>query len=151
MKKLFITCAFAAAAASALMLIGVHSAETPNLGEMDEDGAKVCVLANDCNWGDQIPDEFAETIEVEPGVTFKQIQKDIQDAIDVLFRVVGMPLSTERNGVVIINDDPGGNPRAFWSVFQFYARKNSKVEVRGDCISACTLIVGAIDKSKLCF
>jgi len=28
---------------------------------------------------------------------------------------------------------------------------NSKVEVRGDCTSACTLIVGAIDKSKICF
>jgi hypothetical protein len=146
-KQLFITSAFAAAAACALMLIGVRSAETPNLGEMDEDGAKVCIIADDCTWGEQIPDEFAGTIEVEPGVTLKQFREDI----DVLLRAIGMPVNTERNGVVIINDDPGGNPLMFWGVFQHYAHMNTKVEVRGDCMSACTLIVGAIDKSKLCF
>jgi len=68
-KQPFITSAFAAAAACALVLIAVRSAETPNLGEMDEDGAKVCIIADDCTWGEQIPDEFAGTIEIEPGVT----------------------------------------------------------------------------------
>jgi hypothetical protein len=33
--------------------IGVRSAETPNLGEMDEGGAKVCIIADDCTWGEQ--------------------------------------------------------------------------------------------------
>src|SRR5262249_43265350 len=146
-KQLFVTSAFAAAAACALVLIAVRSAETPNLGEMDEDGAKVCIIAGDCTWGEQIPDEFAGTIEIEPGVTLKQFREDI----DVLLRAIGMPVNTERNGVVIINDDPGGNPLMFWGEFQHYAHMNTKVEVRGDCMSACTLIVGAIDKSKLCF
>ena len=88
-KQLFITCAFAAAAASALVLIGVRSAETPNLGELDEDGAKVCIIADDCTWGEQIPDEFAGTIEIKPGVTLKQFRKDIQDVIDALNMVEG--------------------------------------------------------------
>src|SRR5262245_23462344 len=87
-KQLFITSAFAAAAACALVLIAVRSAETPNLGEMDEDGAKVCIIADDCTWGEQIPDEFAGTIEIEPGVALKQFRKDIQDVIDVTIRAL---------------------------------------------------------------
>ena len=144
-KQPFITSAFAAAAACALVLIAVRSAETPNLGEMDEDGAKVCIIADDCTWGEQIPDEFAGTIEIEPGVTLKQFRKDIQDVIDVTIRAL------KRDGFVVINDDPGGNPYDHWELYQHYGRMNSKVEVRGDCTSACTLIVGAIDKSKICF
>jgi len=93
----------------------------------------------------EIPDEFAGTIEVEPGVTLKQLRKDIQDVIDVTIREL------KRDGFVVINDNPGGNPYEHWELYQHYGRMNSKVEVRGDCTSACTLIVGAIDKSKICF
>jgi hypothetical protein len=100
-KQLFITCAFAAAAASALVLI-----ETPNLGEMDKDGAKVCIIADDCTWGEQIPDEFAGTIEIKPGVTLKQFRKDIQDIIDVVDVTIR---ELKRDGFVVINDNPGGN------------------------------------------
>jgi hypothetical protein len=150
MKKFFmpaagLTLAVIASAAAVLVLIGVRSAETPNLGEMDEDGAKVCVIAGDCNWGDQIPDEHAGTIEIEPGVTLKQFGKDLQDVIDVTIREL------KRDGFVVINDNPGGNPYEHWELYQHYGRMNSKVEVRADCTSACTLIVGAIDKSNLCF
>src|SRR5258708_3951415 len=161
MKKLFITCAFAAAAASALVLIGVRSAETPNLGEMDEDGAKVCVLADDCNWGEQVPVELMGTVQVAPGVTLEQFLKQ---RIDIVIRElerdgllpIGYGLDAairelKRDGLVVIDYDPGGNPGRFWTLFQYYAHMNTKVEVRGDCMSACTLIVGAIDKSKLCF
>src|SRR5262249_12416972 len=157
-KQLFITSAFAAAAACALVLIAVRSAETPNLGEMDEDGAKVCIIADDCTWGEQIPDEFAGTIEVEPGVTLKQLRKDIQDASEHSSKELAVFLGGrqcgieyKRDGLAVVNYDPGGNPQSFWILFQYYAGMNTKVEVRGDCISACTLIVGAVDKSKICF
>jgi hypothetical protein len=157
--NLFIICAFAAA--SALVLIGVRSAETPNLGEMDEDGAKVCVLADDCNWGEQVPVELMGTVEVAPGVTLEQLIKERIDAVIRDFERDGLlPRGSyldaairelKRDGLVVIAYNPGGNPGTFWTLFQHYARMNTKVEVRGDCMSACTLIVGAIDKSKLCF
>jgi hypothetical protein len=129
----------------ALVLIGVRSAETPNLGEMDEDGAKVCIIADDCTWGEQIPDEFAGTIEIEPGVTLKQFRKDIQDIVDAFNK------EFKRDGLVVIDYDPGGELGTFWTLSRYYAHMNTKVEVRGDCMSACTLIVGAIDKSRICF
>jgi hypothetical protein len=161
MKKLFITCAFAAAAVSALVLIGVRSAETPNLGEMDKDGAKVCVLADDCNWGEQVPLELTGTVQVAPGVTLKQfIKESIDDLIRVLEREGLIPFGSyldaaiselKKDDLVVIAYNPGGNPGTFWTLFQYYADMNIQVEVRGDCMSACTLIVGAIDKSKLCF
>jgi len=147
-KQPFITSAFAAAAACALVLIAVRSAETPNLGEMDEDGAKVCIIADDCTWGEQIPDEFAGTIEVEPGVTLKQFQRAMQNLQPVLDAVIR---EFKKDGFVVINDDPGGDLSSYWDIFRFYAHQNTTVEVRGDCTSACTLIVGAIDKSKICF
>ena len=143
------------------MLIGVHSAETPNLGEMNEDGAKVCVLADDCNWGEQVPVELQGTVQVAPGVTLKQY---IKESIDGVIRVLesegllprGSYLDAaiselKKDDLVVIAYNPGGNPGTFWTLFQYYADMNIKVEVRGDCMSACTLIVGAIDKSRICF
>jgi hypothetical protein len=134
-----LTLAVTAIAAAVLVLIGMRSAETPNLGEMDEDGAKVCVIAGDCNWGDQVPDELAGTIEIEPSVTLKQFRKDIQDAIDAV-----------TGPVFKIYDAPGGSIGDHWDLYRFYARRNTKFEVLGDCASACALVLGAVDKSNLC-
>jgi hypothetical protein len=68
MKKLLITCAFAAAIAA---------------GASDQ----------------EIPDEFAGTIEIKPGVTLKQFRKDIQDVIDALNMVEGS--TTKRAGCTL--------------------------------------------------
>jgi hypothetical protein len=133
-----LTLAVTAIAAAVLVLIGMRSAETPNLGEMDKDGAKVCVIAGDCNWGDQVPDELAGTIEIEPGVTLKQFRKDIQDVIDAV-----------TGPVYKIYDEPGGVIGDHWDIYRFYARRGNKFEVLGECASACVLVLGAVDKSNV--
>ena len=110
-----------------LVLVLVREADSPNL-----DGN--CVVASDCNWEDQFPDG-----EVVPGVTVKQFRKDIQDAIDAV-----------TGPVFKIYDAPGGSIGDHWDLYRFYARRNTKFEVLGDCASACALVLGAVDKSNLC-
>jgi hypothetical protein len=116
MKKFFmpaagLALAVTAIAAAVLVLIGVRSAETPNLGEMDEDGAKVCVLADDCTWGEQVPEKFTGTVEIMPGVTLKQFQSDIQVILDALTK------EFKKDGLAIIDYHPGGDLNSSWTLF----------------------------------
>jgi hypothetical protein len=53
--------------------------------------------------------------------------------------------------VVKLENQPGGSIADHWGAYQAYGRGNTQIQVVSDCISACTLILGAIDKSKLCF
>jgi hypothetical protein len=52
---------------------------------------------------------------------------------------------------VVIKNEEGGQVDAHWTRFRQYRIDNADVEVLGGCHSACTLIVGAIEREKLCF
>jgi hypothetical protein len=55
------------------------------------------------------------------------------------------------SAAVDLHNLPGGKVELYWNLFQDYARDKTEVRVLGKCMSACTLVVGAIDKSRLCF
>jgi len=62
--------------------------------------------------------------------------------------VAGFP---QPKPVIKLDGDAGGVLAAYWTRFRIYAAKNYEVEITSYCLSACTLITGALAKSKLCF
>jgi hypothetical protein len=83
-----------------------------------------------------------EDREIMPGVTVRQFRKDMQDIADAALAAFGP--------VQKIYDSPGGTIGDHWDLYRFFARRGAKYEVLGECASACTLVLGVIEKSNLC-
>jgi hypothetical protein len=47
--------------------------------------------------------------------------------------------------------EPGGLIQKHWERFIRMAQRNEKVELRGPCYSACTLVVSAVKRHNICF
>jgi hypothetical protein len=54
------------------------------------------------------------------------------------------------SATVRITSDPGGEVRAYLKGFQWLRRSGQKVIIDGPCLSACTLVLGAIPRAHLC-
>jgi hypothetical protein len=67
---------------AAVLALSSGPAETPNLGEMQEDDEKVCVIVGDCNWAQEFPDG-----EIRPGLTVKKLNDDIQAVINAFMHI----------------------------------------------------------------
>ena len=52
---------------------------------------------------------------------------------------------------VVITADGGGLVESYEAFWQNLADKGAEVEIRGDCASACTLVISYIPKERLCF
>ena len=71
-----------------------------------------------------------------------QFQKDMEAIAEAALAAFGP--------VQKIYDDPGGNIGDRWDLYRFFAYRNAKYEVLGECASACTLVLGVIDPSNIC-
>src|SRR5262245_2998012 len=62
------------------------------------------------------------------------------------------PESCERRlSKTVLYNEPGGYLRAHWHRWQELAQSGSYVEIRGACMSVCTLIMAHIPNNRLCF
>jgi hypothetical protein len=62
------------------------------------------------------------------------------------------PESCERRlSKTVLYNEPGGYLRAHWHRWQELAQSGSYVEIRGACMSACTLIMAYVPNDRLCF
>jgi hypothetical protein len=52
---------------------------------------------------------------------------------------------------VVVNDDGGGLIHEYVTRWTTIASQGAEVEVRGKCVSACTLVTAYVSKEKLCF
>jgi hypothetical protein len=83
-----------------------------------------------------------------PLVWLWQFQKDMDAMLEAVNAAFG-PLQK-------IYDDTGGNVYDRWNLYRFFANRDTdkygitKYEVLGRCSSACTLVLGAIDKWNIC-
>jgi hypothetical protein len=55
------------------------------------------------------------------------------------------------NPPIVLFNEPGGKLAEYWERFLAYRVRKSEVRVVGKCPSACTLVLAAIERSKLCF
>jgi hypothetical protein len=67
---------------AAVLALSSGPAETPNLGEMQEDDEKVRVIVGDCDWAQEFPDG-----EIRPGLTVKKLNDDIQAVINAFMHI----------------------------------------------------------------
>lgn len=56
-----------------------------------------------------------------------------------------------KDGKVVITFDRGGYIDAFVAKWKYIAQKGYKVEVRGPCVSACTLLLGIVPPENVCW
>ena len=54
-------------------------------------------------------------------------------------------------GTIVLQDQSGGWPGGHRRLFEAIEASGSIVEIRGKCVSACTLILSYIPKERLCF
>src|SRR5262249_13209182 len=52
---------------------------------------------------------------------------------------------------VVLNYEQGGNVSLHWDRFETIAKRGDEVELRGDCYSACTLIMSLVKRENICF
>ena len=51
----------------------------------------------------------------------------------------------------VLDSEPGGNLRIHFDRFKMLKESGDDVEIRGKCLSACTLIIALIPRERLCF
>ena len=56
-----------------------------------------------------------------------------------------------RAGVTVLQDQPGGFLDRYKRLFEALEASGNNVEIRGKCLSACTLVLSYIPKERLCF
>jgi hypothetical protein len=56
-----------------------------------------------------------------------------------------------KKSAVVLQLDPGGNVFQYRDRWREIAQSGEDVEIRGPCLSACTLIMGYVPKERLCF
>ena len=56
-----------------------------------------------------------------------------------------------RAGVIVLQDQPGGFLDGYKRLFEAIEASGNNVEIRGKCLSACTLVLSYIPKERLCF
>jgi hypothetical protein len=54
-------------------------------------------------------------------------------------------------GAVIIKNDRGGDVLEYYAKYQSLQSRGERVVIDGDCLSACTLVLGLIAKEQRCF
>jgi hypothetical protein len=54
-------------------------------------------------------------------------------------------------GEVIIKNDRGGDVLEYYAKYQSLQSRGERVVIDGDCLSACTLVLGLIAKEQRCF
>jgi hypothetical protein len=54
-------------------------------------------------------------------------------------------------GVTVLQDQPGGFTSVYKRLFKAIEASGNNVEIRGKCLSACTLVLSYIPKERLCF
>jgi hypothetical protein len=52
---------------------------------------------------------------------------------------------------VVMAFEPGGLVYEYMIRFEMFAADGTEVEIRGDCLSACTLVMGAVPADHICF
>jgi hypothetical protein len=56
-----------------------------------------------------------------------------------------------RAGVTVLQNEPGGYLAIYQYRFETLAANGDSVEIRGKCLSACTLVLAYIPRERLCF
>ena len=54
-------------------------------------------------------------------------------------------------GVTVLQDQPGGFISGYKRLFEVLEASGNNIEIRGKCLSACTLVLSYIPKERLCF
>ncbi len=60
-------------------------------------------------------------------------------------------LQTPRPNTIVITSDYGGVVSEYWERWKTVAISGDEVEIRGKCYSACTLVIAAVPKDRICF
>jgi hypothetical protein len=58
---------------------------------------------------------------------------------------------TPRAGVTVLQNESGGYLAIYQYRFETLAAKGDDVQIRGKCLSACTLVLAYIPRERLCF
>jgi hypothetical protein len=68
----------------------------------------------------------------------------------VLASTVTLPMVTSANATMRIAEDRGGQIGHYLQAFASLRSSGEKVVIDGNCLSACTLVLGLIPKSRVC-
>jgi hypothetical protein len=68
-------------------------------------------------------------------------------AIAAMLLVIGIAAAS---ATVRIYDDPGGQIGDYLARFSALRRSGERVEIDGTCASACTMLLGAIPRNRIC-
>jgi hypothetical protein len=60
------------------------------------------------------------------------------------------PTPIEDGPVRVINEDKGGHIIAYVEKYLEWKRENARVQIMGDCISACTMLTGIVSSDRVC-
>jgi hypothetical protein len=52
---------------------------------------------------------------------------------------------------VVVKNDRGGDVLQYYAKYQYLQARGERVVIDGDCLSACTLVLGLIAKNQRCF
>jgi hypothetical protein len=80
------------------------------------------------------------------------MKKFFLTGIAALFLTTGAAQAqAPRAGVIVLQDQSGGFISGYERLFEVLEASGNKIEIRGRCLSACTLVLTYIPKERLCF
>jgi hypothetical protein len=79
------------------------------------------------------------------------VKKLFLTGVAALFLATGAAAQAPRAGVIVLQDQPGGIIPLHKRLFEVLEASGNKIEIRGVCPPACTLVLSYIPKERLCF
>ena len=64
--------------------------------------------------------------------------------------VLSRPAQAQQGDPIVIVNDPGGNLIAYVRGWEYIATLENPIEIRGYCVSACTLVLGMVPPARVC-